>query len=712
MIDAKSLLNGKSGISLELTERLMSGHVAVFSPLSSLELLQIADKRVQDFIKERRGNVLVPFNMSEFVIESLAKDCYARNIHTELDKLILKYESAVYDQVDELVNQIEIQRAVPAMHETTYILSANPSNWFIESLNFGINVFEQVQGAMFDEEKCSSLLLDLNSATSEYWATELDKLDLNSLGVVGFVPCGAAEAYKHLCHLGIKLIEGNDLDISQLTQCANHRTDVLRNLEDRKRRFLKTNYASSVKFEDGVAIVQVEQPELCTSFDPNDFDVPFMTLYQPKFGFSEVVGNEQLKSQMRFIREQLNNKKVSQGSLPKGLLFSGPPGTGKTFMAEAFAYELGLSFIVINGADVVSQGCAVTNLKKLFEVINKISPCVVFFDEADSLCRARNENNPVHSLAVNTLLAQMDGVTSSKGNCIFIAATNHPHLLDPALLRAGRFEREIGFTYPTESERLKTIKIQSKAYKVELSEDESAVLASLTGGKTHKAIQNVFRDVVLYSGKNERCSNFNKLLITVLTSGSSISDSGISPSNNELLHTKSVHEAGHFIAIKSQFPDASVKMVSGVYGITISEELDVMDILTKNRLDNALVILLGGRAAEEVIFGEDKITQGSSEDMKRATKMAKEVLMNLGAIYQCEGVDVRQLRTFEGVIDKEVNKVVNTAYQAAKTLVGEYRETLEQVSHMLLNNDYLLESSLNLIMLKKQGDTSNAKSLH
>ena len=712
MIDAKSLLKGKNGISVELSERLMAGHVAVFSPLKPLELLQIADQRVQIFTKENKEHVSLPLNMSEFVIESLGKDCYARNIDSEFKKMVLRYESLVYDEVDELVDIIKIKRAVPVLNETTYILSTQPNDWFIEYLSLEISAFHHVQNFMLEEVKCSSLLLDLNSADPEYWLTELDKIDLNRLGVVGFTHLGGAEEYKQLACIGVKLIESNNVDIGELSLCANHRTDVLRNLNDRRRRFLQTIYNPSVKFDNGVAVVEVPAPEFQTSFDPNDFDVPFMGLHQARFGFSKVVGNEKLKSQMRLIREQFKSKNISQDNIPKGLLFSGPPGTGKTFMAEAFAHELGLSFIVINGADVVSQGCAVTNIKKLFEVINKISPCLVFFDEADSLCRARNENNPVHSLAVNTLLAQMDGVTSSNHNCIFIAATNHPELLDPALLRAGRFEREVPFTFPTENERLQTIQVQSELFDTRLSQEECRVLASLTAGQTHKAIQNIFRDVVIYSNDTDQKSNFNQLLVTLLTNLSSGSTNEHDFKSKKLLHVKAIHEAGHFIAIKSQFPNASVRMISGKYGVTVSDELDSLDILTKERLNKVLITLLGGRAAEEVMYGEEQVSHGSSDDMKRATSMAKQVLVSLGAISQCEGVDVSQLRTFEGKVDQEANKVVNTAYQEAKSLVNRYKKGIEQVTDMLLNDDYILESSLNFIELEKQGDSVYAQRLH
>jgi cell division protease FtsH len=712
MIDAISLLKGKNGISSALAERLLAGNVAVFAPLKPIELMQIADMEVDRFYLENNNSIIFPSNMSEILIESLAKDCSARNICTALEKLVLRCESQVYDSCDKPVQKIIIHREIVPVTEHTLLISSLPEKWNSHNENCLLRTAKPSNIVEVLPSKITSLILDLESTSSEQWNELLTKLDKPELAIVGFVSENTFDDYHKLLQRGVKIIVIDNTEpmiLLSILQCAQHRAIVLSELEENKRRFVKASFKLEVQIHNEDATVLLCGPDKQTAFDPNDFDVPFMRLHTPQLTFADVVGNDSLKAQMRLIRNQINVKGAKPDDLPKGMLFSGPPGTGKTYMAEAFAGELKLPFITINSADIVAQGNAVDNLKRLFEVISKISPCVVFFDEMDSLGRARNEHNAQHSLAVNTLLAQMDGISTANGISFFIAATNHPNLLDPALLRAGRYEREIRFQFPSEKDRLISITKNAIAYSIGLDSEESEALASLTQGQTHKAIQNFFRDTALYSVS--RSSNFANLLVTILNSTTSFNEETME-NTEELMRIKSVHEAGHFLCARIKKPDVKVNLLSAKYGVTICNMMDEMNLPTKQRLHSVLVFLLGGRAAESEMIGDDMITVGSFDDMRRATAIAREVIIKLGSFDQCDGVDASQLRSFEALIDKEVGTVVNNAYEEAKKLVREHRTTLEHVAELLINKDYLLEGSLEKIIVHRNMYTANVVNLH
>jgi cell division protease FtsH len=712
MIDAISLLKGKNGISNALSDRLLAGNVGIFFPLKPIELMQIADMEVDKLHQGNNSDIVLPINMSEILIESLAKDCSARNICTALEKLILRCESLVYDNFDKPVQQIHIHREILLQPEQTLLISAQPEKLSPYNDKLQLRTATPASSTEDFPSDISSLILDLESTNSAEWNELLTQLNKPELAIVGFVSSEEVANYQTLLPWGVKLTvisKAAPMDLLPILQCAQHRAKVLSELEDNKRRFIKATFKFEVQLHNENANVNLSGPDTQTAFDPNDFDVPFMRLHEPQITFTDVIGNDALKAQMRLIRNQVNIKSAKPADLPKGMLFSGSPGTGKTLMAEAFAAELKLPFISINSADIVTQGNAVDNLKSLFEVISKIAPCVVFFDEMDSLGRARDEHNAQHSLAVNTLLAQLDGISTSKGISIFIAATNHPDLLDPALLRAGRFEREISFQLPCEKDRLTSIKSNAAAYSIDLNSEECEVLASLTQGQTHKAIQNMFRDTALYSVS--KSSNFENIICSMFNGKKPLNDES-SIKSNELMRVVAVHEAGHFITARIKKPDVRVKMLSAKYGVTVCDIMDEMMIPTKQRLNNVLVFMLGGRAAESEMMGDDMISAGSFDDMRRATTLAREVIIKLGSIEQYDGVDASRLRSFEVLIDKEAARAVSNAFIEAKELVRLHRSTLEHVTELLMDKDYLLENVLNEIVVNSYVNTANVVNLH
>lgn len=685
MIDAKSLLLGANSLSSGLADRLLAGKVTVFSTLNAYALMQIADNAVKQLTESIGSHIELPLNMAEIVIESLGKDCSARNIYTKLENLVGDCESAVYDKFEGRVHNLTIKRHVETLPEKCWLLTTRAAA-FLKDGAEDAKLRHPEELATLRIDATQSLLLDLHCAEPKQWETWLKTIKLRNMSIVGFAPSSHILEYVDTLSHMVKIVGINSgvNRLADLVNLAQHRAFVLANIDDRKRRFIQADFEIEVDAcTEGTASVILRDPQLSTAFNPHDFDVPFMRLHQPSIYFSDVVGCDALKQELRLIKKQLLNKKINPADIPKGLLFSGPPGTGKTFMAEALAGELDLPFIVINSADIVTQGNPVTNIKSLFSVISKISPCVVFFDEMDSLGRARNENNSSHSLSVNTLLANMDGITGNSGICMFIAATNFSNLLDPALLRAGRFEREVNFKYPTSTERLSAIESYAKEYNVTLSQDELKALAAITENKTYKALQNGFRDAV--RNNNLASCGFKDVVIAMF---------GTSNACPKKLNTIAVHEAGHYVASIIMKPHATVAMLSAKFAMTALDENQSEQIISKRTLHSHLVCLLAGRAAEAEIFGEEMVSLGSWDDMRHATRLAKETLVCTGSCNQLEAVDLSQLASFTPVLEDETTKLIQLAYSDAKRFIRLNRKIIEALAEKLVTSDYLLKNDL------------------
>lgn len=685
MIDAKSLLLGANSLSSGLADRLLAGKVTVFSTLNAYALMQIADNAVKQLTESIGSHIELPLNMAEIVIESLGKDCSARNIYTKLENLVGDCESAVYDKFEGRVHNLTIKRHVETLPEKCWLLTTRAAAFLKDGAEDAqLRHPEELPTLCIDATQ--SLLLDLHCAEPKQWETWLNTIKLRNMSIVGFAPSSHIVEYVDTLSHMVKIVGINSgvNRLADLVNLAQHRAFVLANIDDRKRRFIQADFEIEVDAcTEGTASVILREPQLSTAFNPHDFDVPFMRLHQPSIDFSDVVGCDALKQELRLIKKQLLNKKINPADIPKGLLFSGPPGTGKTFMAEALAGELDLPFIVINSADIVTQGNPVSNIKSLFSVISKISPCVVFFDEMDSLGRARNENNSSHSLSVNTLLANMDGITGNSGICMFIAATNFPNLLDPALLRAGRFEREVNFKHPTLVERQAAIKSYATEYMIELSDQESKAMAAMSEGRTFKALQNYFRDA--RRNNNEASCGFHEVIIEMF---------GCFAHEPHLLKIKAVHEAGHFFALNTTRPETNVLLISAKFGVTVSDDILSGQIISRQSLHSYLVTLLAGRAAEAEIFGESMVSSGSFQDMQRATSMAKELLIRTGSCNQLEAVDLNQLVSFLPRLEDETASLIRVAYNDAKEIVRINRKNIEELSEKMTQREYLLEDDL------------------
>lgn len=429
-----------------------------------------------------------------------------------------------------------------------------------------------------------------------------------------------------------------------------------------------------------------------------------------KITFADVAGLKEEKEEMQEIVDFLKypRKFLSLGArIPKGILMVGPPGTGKTYLSRACAGEAGVPFYTISGSDFVEMfvGVGASRVRDLFEEAKKNAPCIVFIDEIDAVGRRRGAGlgggHDEREQTLNQLLVEMDGFTDNQG-VIVIAATNRPDILDPALLRPGRFDRQVMVGVPDIREREQIIKIHAKN-KPTASDVDFAKLAQSTPGFTPADLENVMNEAALLSArKDDKVIRMESIkeAITKVIAGVEKKSRIVSEKERKLT---AYHEAGHAV-LANVLPDSDpVHQVTIIPrgragGFTMQLPEEDRSYATKKGMERELIILLGGRVAESLVLGD--ISTGAQNDLSRVTKIAKAMVMkyamseNLGSMsYDSEdevflGRDFTSMKNYSehvaAEIDREVRNIVDTAYDKAKQMLEDHLEKLHVIAEALL----------------------------
>lgn len=429
-----------------------------------------------------------------------------------------------------------------------------------------------------------------------------------------------------------------------------------------------------------------------------------------KITFADVAGLKEEKEEMQEIVDFLKypRKFLSLGArIPKGILMVGPPGTGKTYLSRACAGEAGVPFYTISGSDFVEMfvGVGASRVRDLFEEAKKNAPCIVFIDEIDAVGRRRGAGlgggHDEREQTLNQLLVEMDGFTDNQG-VIVIAATNRPDILDPALLRPGRFDRQVMVGVPDIREREQIIKIHAKN-KPTASDVDFAKLAQSTPGFTPADLENVMNEAALLSArKDDKVIRMESIkeAITKVIAGVEKKSRIVSEKERKLT---AYHEAGHAV-LANVLPDSDpVHQVTIIPrgragGFTMQLPEEDRSYATKKGMERELIILLGGRVAESLVLGD--ISTGAQNDLSRVTKIAKAMVMkyamseNLGSMsYDSEdevflGRDFTSMKNYSehvaAEIDREVRNIVDTAYDKAKQMLEDHIEKLHIIAEALL----------------------------
>jgi cell division protease FtsH len=439
-----------------------------------------------------------------------------------------------------------------------------------------------------------------------------------------------------------------------------------------------------------------------------------MSVDSPKITFRDVAGVDEAVEELHEIKEFLENPKKFQAlgaRIPKGVLLFGPPGTGKTLLARAVAGEAGVPFFSISGSDFVEMfvGVGASRVRDLFEQAKQNSPCIIFMDEIDAVGRHRGAGmgggHDEREQTLNQLLVEMDGF-EMKDNIILIAATNRPDILDPALLRPGRFDRQIVVDRPDRKGRAKILEVHTRGKPLakEINVDD---LAGQTPGFTGADLSNLVNEAALLAARNGK----REITQTELEEGIMRVIAGPEKKTRVMGEKERLitayHEMGHAIVghfLEHSDPVHKISIISRgqALGYTISMPQEDKFLTTRAELQDAMAMTLGGRAAEEIVFQE--ITTGASNDLEKVTATAKQMVMRFGMSERLGprvfGHDHGQPflgREFSSEpdysdeiareIDDEIRRIVESAHQRAKDLLGEHRESLTTISEILLKRE-------------------------
>ena len=442
--------------------------------------------------------------------------------------------------------------------------------------------------------------------------------------------------------------------------------------------------------------------------------------------FADVAGVEEAKEELQEIIDFLRYPQkyaTLGGRIPKGVLLVGPPGTGKTLLARAVAGEASVPFFSLSGSDFVEMfvGVGAARVRDLFKQAQEKAPCIVFIDELDAVGKARGINpiqqNDEREQTLNQLLAEMDGFDPRKG-VIILGATNRPEILDPALLRAGRFDRQIVVGRPDLQGRLHILRLHAK--KVRLSADvDLQIIAARTPGMVGSDLANVINEAALLAaryGKDAVTMDELDKAIDRVMAGPEKKSRVMAPEEKRRV---AYHESGHALVAESLPTADPVRKVTiiphGVAALGYTQQLPTQDryLYTKEELLDRITVMLGGRAAEEVVFHD--VSTGAQDDLQRVSEMARRMITELGMSEHLGAYAVEQVRQpmfldsgYQNSrhysedtarrIDNEAQTLVERMYQRARQILEVHRDKLEALAQYLLEHEVIDQASLAMLL--------------
>ena len=443
--------------------------------------------------------------------------------------------------------------------------------------------------------------------------------------------------------------------------------------------------------------------------------------------FQNVAGQDEAKESLQEVVDFLHNPEKYSGigaKLPKGALLVGPPGTGKTLLAKAVAGEAGVPFFSLSGSAFVEMyvGVGASRVRDLFKQAQQMAPCIVFIDEIDAIGKTRDTamgGNDEREQTLNQLLAEMDGFDTNKG-LLVLAATNRPEVLDPALLRPGRFDRRIIVDKPDLKGRVDVLKVHAKDVKM----DESVNLEEIalaTSGAVGSDLANMINEAAINAVKNGRQVVSQKDLfeaVEVVLVGKEKKDRIMSAEERRIV---SYHEVGHALVTALQKNTEPVQKITivprtmGALGYVMQTPEEEKFLNTKKELEAMIVVALGGRAAEEIVF--DTVTTGASNDIEQATKIARAMITQYGMSdrFGLMGLESIQNRYLDGrpvlncgeatasQIDEEVMRMLKSSYEEAKRLLSENRDALDRIAAFLIDKETITGNEFMKIFREVKG---------
>ena len=433
-----------------------------------------------------------------------------------------------------------------------------------------------------------------------------------------------------------------------------------------------------------------------------------------KITFDDVAGIDEEKEELQEIVEFLKNPKkfTDMGArIPKGVLLVGQPGTGKTLLAKAVAGEAGVPFFIISGSDFVEMfvGVGASRVRDLFEEAKRNAPCIIFIDEIDAVGRQRGAGlgggHDEREQTLNQMLVEMDGFSANEG-VIVLAATNRPDVLDKALLRPGRFDRQIVVPAPDVKAREQILEVHSK--KKKLAEDvDLKVIAKNTSGFTGADLENLLNEAALLTARRDKQEIGEKEIEDAMIKVTMGPEKKTRVRSNKEKRLVAYHEAGHAVVSKflpTQDPVHEISIIPRgmAGGYTMYRPAEDKSFISKTEMEENIISLLGGRVSEQLVLGD--ISTGASNDIERATQIAKSMCTKYGmsdrigtitlGSSQDEvflGRDFAQEKSYSeetaGIIDEEIKNIIDHAYEEAKSILSKNRDKLDKVAAVLIEKE-------------------------
>ena len=433
-----------------------------------------------------------------------------------------------------------------------------------------------------------------------------------------------------------------------------------------------------------------------------------------KITFDDVAGIDEEKEELQEIVEFLKNPKkfTDMGArIPKGVLLVGQPGTGKTLLAKAVAGEAGVPFFIISGSDFVEMfvGVGASRVRDLFEEAKRNAPCIIFIDEIDAVGRQRGAGlgggHDEREQTLNQMLVEMDGFSANEG-VIVLAATNRPDVLDKALLRPGRFDRQIVVPAPDVKAREQILEVHSK--KKKLAEDvDLKVIAKNTSGFTGADLENLLNEAALLTARRDKQEIGEKEIEDAMIKVTMGPEKKTRVRSDKEKRLVAYHEAGHAVVSKflpTQDPVHEISIIPRgmAGGYTMYRPAEDKSFISKTEMEENIVSLLGGRVSEQLVLGD--ISTGASNDIERATQIAKSMCTKYGmsdrigtitlGSSQDEvflGRDFAQEKSYSeetaGIIDEEIKNIIDHAYEEAKSILSKNRDKLDKVAAVLIEKE-------------------------
>ena len=443
--------------------------------------------------------------------------------------------------------------------------------------------------------------------------------------------------------------------------------------------------------------------------------------------FDDVAGEDEAKENLAEIVDYLHDpRKYSDvgASMPKGVLLVGPPGTGKTMLAKAVAGEAGVPFFAMSGSEFVEMfvGMGASKVRDLFQQAKEKAPCIVFIDEIDAIGKKREGQlggNDEREQTLNQLLTEMDGFDGNNG-VIILAATNRPESLDPALTRPGRFDRRVPVELPDLAGREAILKVHAKKIKAAADVDFHTI-ARMAVGTSGAELANIINEAALRAVRNGRTVVEQADLeesIEVVIAGYQKKNAIMTDAEK---HVVAYHEIGHALVAALQVDSAPVQKItiiprtSGALGYTMQVEQNDKVLMTREELENKIATLTGGRAAEELVFGQ--ITTGASNDIEQATKIARAMITRYGMTEEFDMVAMETVTNqylggdtqlacsteTQKEIDRKVVETVRTQHEKARRLLSEHRDKLDALAAYLYEKETITGSEFMAILKGKEG---------